>query len=245
MGTPNPKISTESLAKNAEDKAFRVFAAFRKGTDEVAGFTFFVYNFSLGMGRYIKMNSLYVHEPYRRRGIAKALFTEIAKVAHSEGIIQIGWTVLEHNKVGREFYAKLGAIDLTELIGWHEMRSRASPQQVFIEGSIVCSGSSNSIKAKVVLKKRRRGNNEINSQTHESTNNQISSRVLLQADSKEPNTVFLQILPVNMKKECGKKIESKLGMREFKSIGGRNVYSVGECDLSTGKCTNFPFPEYN
>lgn len=41
----------EALAKNAEDKAFRVFAAFIKGTEEVAGFTFFVYNFSMGMGR--------------------------------------------------------------------------------------------------------------------------------------------------------------------------------------------------
>ncbi|KAI1718194.1 acetyltransferase (GNAT) family domain-containing protein [Ditylenchus destructor] len=226
MGIPNPKISMEALAKNAEDKAFRVFAAFRKGTEEVAGFTFFVYNFSMGMGKYIKMNSLYVYEPYRRRGIAKALFTEIAKVAHSEGVLQIGWTVLEHNQVAREFYAKNGGkacgktiqgkIRMREFLTNGDIKghvfdvgdcdfskgsctkfeSRAPPQQVYIEGSIVCSGSSKSIKAKVVLKKRRRGNNEINSQSHESTNNQISNRILLQADSKEPNTVFLQILPV-------------------------------------------------
>ncbi|KAI6178474.1 hypothetical protein M3Y98_00504600 [Aphelenchoides besseyi] len=108
-----------------------------------------------------------------------------------------------------------------------------------VVGNILC-GNNKAVRATVALKPKRRTEQVINSQRFDSRKRSSS---LLQAQTKEPNTLFLQIIPdSSMNSNCKKTIEAKLGLREFKMNGNKGVFDVGSCDLGTGKCTKFPFP---
>jgi hypothetical protein len=112
-------------------------------------------------------------------------------------------------------------------------------QTLSIIGTIHC-GNNKPVRATVVMKPKRRVEDIIKSQTY---NSKKPGSSLLEAQTKEPNTVFLRIIPdPSMGPSCSKTVEAKLGMREFKVKGDKGVFDVGKCDLSVGKCTKFPFP---
>jgi hypothetical protein len=119
-------------------------------------------------------------------------------------------------------------------------REKSGPQTVSIVGSILCANNQ-AVRATVILKPKRRGEKEIKSQPFDY---RARAPSLLETQTKEPNTVFLRIVPdPAMGPTCNKTIEGKLGIREFKQQNGKGVFDVGKCDLSTGKCTEFPFPQ--
>lgn len=53
------------------------------------------------------MEDLYVRPSFRRKGLAKRLVIELAKIAYARNIKRIQWDVLNWNKNARAFYAKV------------------------------------------------------------------------------------------------------------------------------------------
>ena len=64
-------------------------------------------NFSILMVQIIILKDLFVSERFRKRGIAKSLVVEVAKIARNTGACRINWYVLSRNKQAVEFYRKV------------------------------------------------------------------------------------------------------------------------------------------
>lgn len=96
----------------------------RRRTAEVAigylkrkpvGFVLFFHNYSTFLGRPgIYIEDLFVDEPYRRRGIGRALLRYVARLATERGCGRLEWSVLDWNNPAIDFYKKLGALPMSE-----------------------------------------------------------------------------------------------------------------------------------
>jgi len=98
------------------------------------GFALFFHNFSTFEGRPgIYLEDLFVREPARGRGLGKALFAELARLATARGCVRLEWAVLDWNAPSIAFYRKLGARSLNEWIGMRlsgaELRHLAGDEQ--------------------------------------------------------------------------------------------------------------------
>ena len=73
-------------------------------------FALFFYNYSTFQGRPgLYVEDFFVRPAFRRKGIGKALFIHLAKLALSERCGQLQWQVLDWNAPAIEFYKSLGA----------------------------------------------------------------------------------------------------------------------------------------
>jgi GNAT superfamily N-acetyltransferase len=87
---------------------------------EPAGFALFFYNYSTWQGRPgLYLEDLFVRPRHRGKGIGKALFLHLAKIAVEEGCGRLQWQVLDWNTPAIEFYQSLGAQMMKE---WLTMR---------------------------------------------------------------------------------------------------------------------------
>jgi GNAT superfamily N-acetyltransferase len=85
-----------------------------------AGFALYFFNYSTWRGRPgIHLEDLFVHPPFRGRGIGKALLTRVASVAVERQCARLQWDVLDWNQPAIDFYHRLGAKFLDE---WRIMR---------------------------------------------------------------------------------------------------------------------------
>ena len=83
-----------------------IFAEVNK---EPLGFALFFHNYSTFLGRPgIYIEDLYVTEKYRKKGLGKALFRFIAKLALERKCGRVNWWVLTWNPA-RKFYEHIGA----------------------------------------------------------------------------------------------------------------------------------------
>ena len=74
------------------------------------GFALFFHNFSTFLGRAgIYLEDLYVAPAYRGRGIGRAFFHELAKIAAERGCGRLEWWCLDWNQPSIDFYTSLGA----------------------------------------------------------------------------------------------------------------------------------------
>ena len=90
-------------------------AVLAEWSGETAGFALFFPNYSTFLtqpGLYLE--DLFVLPEYRRRGIAKAIFIYLAKLALQRGNGRFEWSVLDWNKPAIAFYEKMGAEILSE-----------------------------------------------------------------------------------------------------------------------------------
>ncbi len=102
---------------DAEPK-FRVLIA--EWNDEPAGFGLFFYHYSTWVGRpTLFLEDLFVRPRFRGRGIGRALFLRLARVAVGEGCGRLEWQVLDWNAPAIQFYQSLGAKTMNE---WLTMR---------------------------------------------------------------------------------------------------------------------------
>ena len=84
------------------------------------GFALYFYNYSTWKGRPgIYLEDIFVWPQYRGRGIGKALFVELARIATLEGCGRYEWQVLDWNTPAIEFYQSLGAKQMKQ---WLPMR---------------------------------------------------------------------------------------------------------------------------
>lgn len=79
------------------------------------GFALFFRSYSTFLGRPgIYLEDLFVRESLRGQGIGKALLSEVAQVAVSEGAGRLEWSVLDWNEPAIGFYKSLGATMMDE-----------------------------------------------------------------------------------------------------------------------------------
>ena len=82
---------------------------------EPAGFALFYRNFSTFEGRAgIHLEDLFVHPPFRGRGIGRALFHEVVGIAEKRGCPRVEWVALDWNTPAIDFYQAHGARQLDE-----------------------------------------------------------------------------------------------------------------------------------
>ena len=82
------------------------------------GFALFFHNFSTFEGRPgIYLEDLFVREIARGRGLGKALFAALARLAQERDCARLEWAVLDWNAPSIAFYRKLGARSLDEWTG--------------------------------------------------------------------------------------------------------------------------------
>ena len=75
-----------------------------------AGFALYFHSFSTFLGRPgLYLEDLYVRPDFRRRGIAQALFRELAGIARQRDCGRMEWSVLDWNRPAIDFYRQLGA----------------------------------------------------------------------------------------------------------------------------------------
>lgn len=80
-----------------------------------AGFALFFQNYSTFLGRPgIYLEDLYVKPELRRRGVGRALFTRVARLAVERRCGRFEWSVLDWNEPAIAFYRSLGAVPLSD-----------------------------------------------------------------------------------------------------------------------------------
>ena len=79
------------------------------------GFALYFQNFSTFLGRPgLYLEDLFVRPAARRRGVGRALFVELARLAQARGCGRFEWTVLDWNEPAIAFYRGLGAQPLSD-----------------------------------------------------------------------------------------------------------------------------------
>ena len=118
---PAAAVATEEdLLRDGFGAAPRFFCLLALWDGEVAGFAFYFHNYSTWQGRWgLYLEDLFVRPHLRAKGIGKALFVELARIAVREGCGRFQWQVLDWNEPALKFYEKLGARRLGE---WLSMR---------------------------------------------------------------------------------------------------------------------------
>jgi GNAT superfamily N-acetyltransferase len=113
---PQEVVATEALLHEALFSTRPACEAFIGELDGVAeGFALFFHNFSTWKGRRgLYLEDLYVTPAARGKGLGKALFVAVAKVAVERGCPRLEWNVLDWNEPALRFYHALGAEPLSE-----------------------------------------------------------------------------------------------------------------------------------
>jgi GNAT superfamily N-acetyltransferase len=83
--------------------------------ESLAGFALYFQSFSTFVGRPgIYLEDLYVRPAFRRRGVGRALFSHLARLAVARGCGRFEWAVLDWNAPAIAFYRSLGALPLAD-----------------------------------------------------------------------------------------------------------------------------------
>lgn len=102
-------IREEDLARDGFGENPRFRALIVEWDGQAAGYAFFFESYSTWAGRGLFLEDLFVREPFRGRGIGKALLAAVARIAVDEGCYGIHWEVLGWNEKAIALYTKLGA----------------------------------------------------------------------------------------------------------------------------------------
>jgi GNAT superfamily N-acetyltransferase len=80
-----------------------------------AGFAIFFSNYSTFLARPgIYLEDLFVRPAFRRRGVGRALFVQVAKLAIERRCGRFEWSVLDWNAPAIAFYRSLGALPMSD-----------------------------------------------------------------------------------------------------------------------------------
>jgi GNAT superfamily N-acetyltransferase len=99
------------------DKSAEVLIA--EYDDIAAGYALFFHNYSTfkcKAGLYIE--DLFVKPEFRGKGLGKALFRHIARLADNRGCGRLEWSCLDWNAPSIAFYKSLGAVQMSDWTGF-------------------------------------------------------------------------------------------------------------------------------
>ena len=63
--------------------------------------------YTLGQGRFLYLEALFIEEPYRGKGAGSLIMRALALAALSLGCVRLVWQALDWNEIGLAFYQKL------------------------------------------------------------------------------------------------------------------------------------------
>jgi GNAT superfamily N-acetyltransferase len=87
---------------------------------EAVAYSVCFFNYSTWLGRPgLYIEDMYVRPEHRRKGIARAMLIELAKIARDRGCGRMEWVVMDWNQLGQSFFAAHGA---QENSGWKMYR---------------------------------------------------------------------------------------------------------------------------
>ncbi|MFZ0490807.1 MAG: GNAT family N-acetyltransferase [Salegentibacter sp.] len=102
------EITVEELEKEGfEEGNFKCFVAEVDG--KIEGLALVYFRFSTWKGRTVHLEDLIVREAKRGTGLGGALYQQVVKYAHENGVRRVEWVVSEGNKNAIEFYENTGA----------------------------------------------------------------------------------------------------------------------------------------
>ena len=102
------EITIEELEKEGfEEGNFKCFVAEVDG--KIEGLALVYFRFSTWKGRTVHLEDLIVREAKRGTGLGGALYQQVVKYAHENGVRRVEWVVSEGNKNAIEFYENTGA----------------------------------------------------------------------------------------------------------------------------------------
>lgn len=103
------EINVKDLEKDgfSENPLFQTFVA--EVDNEIIGVALYYYRYSTWKGKTIHLEDLVVRENKRGTGAGFALYSEILKQGHKEGVKRVEWNVLDWNTNAIQFYEKSGA----------------------------------------------------------------------------------------------------------------------------------------
>lgn len=103
-------VATEAVLSDwlfVQKKAETIFACL-DGVE--VGFALFFHNFSTFLGRSgLYLEDLFVKPAYRGKGVGKAIFRELARIAVERGCGRLEWWCLDWNRPSIDFYLSMGA----------------------------------------------------------------------------------------------------------------------------------------
>ncbi|MDR1147394.1 MAG: GNAT family N-acetyltransferase [Spirochaetaceae bacterium] len=86
---------------------------------KASGFALFFHNYSTFKGKAgLYIEDLFVKPEFRGKGLGKALFRHIARIADNRGCGRLEWSCLDWNTPSIAFYNGLGAIPMSDWTGF-------------------------------------------------------------------------------------------------------------------------------
>jgi GNAT superfamily N-acetyltransferase len=109
-------VATEATVRETLFGARPAAEALIASVDGVpAGFAIFFSNYSTFLARPgIYLEDLFVKPTFRRRGVGRALFVQVARLAVERRCGRFEWSVLDWNAPAIAFYRSLGALPMSE-----------------------------------------------------------------------------------------------------------------------------------
>uniref|UniRef100_A0A1B0CI92 Putative diamine acetyltransferase n=2 Tax=Lutzomyia longipalpis TaxID=7200 RepID=A0A1B0CI92_LUTLO len=91
-------------------------------TRKPIGYAICFFSFSTWEGKSLFLEDIYIRPQYRQQKAGWKLFREVVKFARSTNCARLDLHVLEWNSPARNFYKKMGGIDLTVAEKWNLVR---------------------------------------------------------------------------------------------------------------------------
>ena len=108
-------VNTEEMIKEVVFGQKRAEVIFALEDGKEVGFALFFHNYSTFVGRSgMYLEDLFVWPEHRGKGYGKALFCEVARIAHERNCGRMEWTCLNWNTPSINFYKSLGAVPMDE-----------------------------------------------------------------------------------------------------------------------------------
>jgi GNAT superfamily N-acetyltransferase len=83
--------------------------------EHAVGFAVYFHNFSTFLGkRGLWLEDLFVQPEHRHKGYGRALFLQVARIAHERGCGRYEWSALDWNEPAIRFYKSMGAVALDD-----------------------------------------------------------------------------------------------------------------------------------
>lgn len=123
---PHKALATEAdLLRDGfgPEPYFRCLIAEVEGA--AAAFALYFFQYSTWEGRpALYLEDLFVRERFRKRGIGRAMFAQLATIALERNCTRFQWECLDWNQPALEFYREMGADVLSE---WLNLRITGEP----------------------------------------------------------------------------------------------------------------------
>ncbi|EPT04669.1 hypothetical protein FOMPIDRAFT_1156972, partial [Fomitopsis schrenkii] len=114
-----PHLLRENLFETPYAHTLLAFSGSSESPGKAIGMAMYFFNYSTWTGRPgLYLEDLFVDGAYRGKGVGKAFFAELAKVAQEKNCARMDWSVLKWNQPSIDFYEKkLGATAMSEWMG--------------------------------------------------------------------------------------------------------------------------------